>query len=417
MTRVVHMTKPILELTTKHSPAPPEMSLGLDPSAAPTFPLGYQHLHDDVSLNFQLNRWFMWAGPSAITDLRTVAPRIHNYDDWKREFLRLAGEALAAGRTLPGAIYLRAAEFYMLSSDPNKRPSRQRFVGLMRRVYRVEASHRYTVPYETGFLPVYRVTGGTKGTIVLFGGFDSYIENFFPIMLYLARAGYDVVGFEGPGQGGALEDYGLKMTPAWERPVAAVLDYFDLDDVTLLGMSLGGCLAIRAAAFEPRIHRVVAFDVLFDFLEAHLSKTPPFARGLVRLLLSLRANFLLDRLVGFGMRRSLLLHWVIEQGEHVFGVDTPSGYFAAARQYNTALVSKAVTCDVLLLAGSEDHYVPLTQFHKQAAALRNAASLTCRMFTRADHAQNHCQYGNVGLALDLILSWLNQISLRPPESC
>lgn len=37
------------------------------------------------------------------------------------------------------------------------------------------------------------------------------------------------------------------MTPQWHKPVAAVLDYFDLDDVTLLGFSLGGCLVMRAA--------------------------------------------------------------------------------------------------------------------------------------------------------------------------
>jgi len=34
----------------------------------------------------------------------------------------------------------------------------------------------------------------------------------------------------------------MPLTADWHRPVAAVLDYFGLDDVTLLGFSLGGCL-------------------------------------------------------------------------------------------------------------------------------------------------------------------------------
>ncbi len=63
--------------------------------------------------------------------------------------------------------------------------------------------------------------------------------------------------FEGPGQGGALEDAELKMIPEWEQPVKAVLDYFELNDVILMGISLGGGLVIRAAAFEPRVRYVI----------------------------------------------------------------------------------------------------------------------------------------------------------------
>ena len=33
---------------------------------------------------------------------------------------------------------------------------------------------------------------------------------------------------------------GLKMTHEWEKPVAAVLDFFELEGITLIGVSLGG---------------------------------------------------------------------------------------------------------------------------------------------------------------------------------
>jgi len=56
----------------------------------------------------------------------------------------------------------------------------------------------------------------------------------------LRDAGYDTILFEGPGQGAALELAHLTMTPEWEKPVKAVLDYFRLDAVTLMGFSLGG---------------------------------------------------------------------------------------------------------------------------------------------------------------------------------
>lgn len=42
-----------------------------------------------------------------------------------------------------------------------------------------------------------------------------------------------------------------------------------LPDVTLIGISLGGYLATRAAAFEPRISKLVMYDLIYDFM-AHL---------------------------------------------------------------------------------------------------------------------------------------------------
>ena len=87
---------------------------------------------------------------------------------------------------------------------------------------------------------------------------------------YLRNAGYEVIAFEGPGQGGALNDAGLHMTPAWHQPVKAVLDHFKLNHVTLAGLSMGGCLMMRAAAFEPRVERVVAYDIYPDALDTTL---------------------------------------------------------------------------------------------------------------------------------------------------
>ena len=74
--------------------------------------------------------------------------------------------------------------------------------------------------------------------------------------------------------------------------------------------------------------------------------------------------------------------------------------------------------DVLLLAGSADQYVSLRQFYQQARVLKRARSLTGRIFTRHEQAQNHCQIGSIGRALQVILHWLDGldkgvISARP----
>ncbi|RRD93486.1 alpha/beta fold hydrolase, partial [Bacillus licheniformis] len=88
---------------------------------------------------------------------------------------------------------------------------------------------------------------------------------------YLSDCGFTVYVFEGPGQGGVLRRQGKKFTHEWERPVKAVLDHLGLEEVTIIGASLGGMLAPRAAAFEPRIRRVIAWSIFPNGLEVLLS--------------------------------------------------------------------------------------------------------------------------------------------------
>jgi hypothetical protein len=46
--------------------------------------------------------------------------------------------------------------------------------------------------------------------------------------------------------------------------------------------------------------------------------------------------------------------------------------------------------------------------YEQANALKNTRSLTARIFTREDQAQNYCQIGNIGLALDVMEKWMKE---------
>ncbi len=376
-----------------------------------TFPVGYYQLHPDVSINFQMNRFYNWTNDeSVLAEMRTIAPRIRDYTDYKREFFTLAEKALIHDQKLKAAYYLRAAEFFIFPDEPEKLPTRERFLRLIREHYGIKESELLSIPYGNSILPAYRFTPEqSRNSIVLFGGFDSYIEEFFPIAFSLVKAGYDVVLFEGPGQGGALEYSGLPMMHEWERPVEAVLDHFCLKDVTLLGISLGGGLAIRAAAFEPRVRRVIAYDILFDFRECLFRQVTPALKAILKLLLAVRARGLVNTLVWRAAMRKPVVAWGIRQGMHVLGVATPYEFFQTAKLYTTKHISKRVTADVLLLAGREDHYVPLCQFHRQAGAVGNARSLTGRVFTHAEQAQDHCQIGNVGLALEVIVNWLDRL--------
>ena len=123
----------------------------------PSFPVGYYNLHPDRSLNWQMNRNYNWVNDaSMLEEMRAVSPRIHSYDDYRHEFMALAEKALAGGQHLKGAYYLRAAEFFMWPSDPDKLPTRARYLSLVREHYGLSTSDVIGIPYENGFLPAYR---------------------------------------------------------------------------------------------------------------------------------------------------------------------------------------------------------------------------------------------------------------------
>ena len=66
----------------------------------------------------------------------------------------------------------------------------------------------------------------------------------------------------------------------------------------------------------------------------------------------------------------------------------------------------------MLSAGAEDHYVPLRQLTNQLNTLTSARSVTARVFTRQEQAQNHVQVGNVGLSVRVMLDWLDGLDER-----
>ena len=133
------------------------------------FPVGYYYLHPDVSINYQMNR-FSTGEADMIDEMRAIAPKIHDYKDYTREFLALAQDALGRGEKLKGALYLRSAEFYMFDDDPRKQDSRRQFLQLMREYYGFADNDHFEVPYETTVLSAFRAAPPQpKGTIVIFG--------------------------------------------------------------------------------------------------------------------------------------------------------------------------------------------------------------------------------------------------------
>jgi 2,6-dihydroxypseudooxynicotine hydrolase len=98
--------------------------------------------------------------------------------------------------------------------------------------------------------------------VVLVPGLDSVKEELQPTADHFLRRGLATLAIDGPGQGEA--EYELPIEPAYELPVAAVLDWLETRDdldasrAGLYGISLGGYYALRAAAHEKRLKAVVS---------------------------------------------------------------------------------------------------------------------------------------------------------------
>lgn len=383
-----------------------DLTHAVDLTAAP---MGLRVFHPNTDINFQANRWAEAIGPRSVPEIRAVAGALGSLPGWVASFLSLADAARADGRRLDAAYYDRAAEFFMPPTDARKAPTRSRYVDVMQEVFDLRPLH---VPYGSGSLPVYDIApaGPAMSTWVIFGGFDSYIEDYLPMYAALARRGRRVVAFDGPGQGGALMDDRIPMTHEWEWPVRAVLDSLGLADITLMGISLGGGLAIRAAAFEPRVARVIAFDAMDDFAQVITGRVAPLAAGPASLVARHWPTRTVDATMARLARRSAVIDWGMWQGMHVTGTTTPSAFLRTAGRMRTAAVAERVRADVLLLQGAEDHDVPVEQMHRQAMTLRHARSLTTRTFTAAESCASHCQVGNIGLAIRTMLEWETAVS-------
>src|SRR5690606_34076664 len=84
--------------------------------------------------------------------------------------------------------------------------------------------------------------------------------------------GWNVLTFDGPGQGRVLIKQGLPLRADWQSVVSRVIDEVidrpdvDASRIALAGWSFGGFLAARAAAAEPRIAALIVDPGMWDLL-------------------------------------------------------------------------------------------------------------------------------------------------------
>jgi hypothetical protein len=368
----------------------------------------FLHMLPDVGMNYTFNRPLLdGTSPARLKELGSVAPRIKDYESWYTVWLEVAKKAEAEKRWLDAASYYHGAEFYLPAGDV-----RNGFYDDFARNWAlgmrgVAGYERIAIPYPGGTLPGFRLQakGKEQSTFIFTGGYDSFVEEFYNFLLPLTELGITVIGFDGPGQGGALRQ-GIYLDHAWEKPAKAAIDYFELDAVDWLGASCGGYMSIRAAAFEPRIKHIISMPTSYSGLDMTLKQMHP---GKAQELISLfKAG---DRkgteaLVAKERVPSSVFEWCIVQGMHITGTKTPWDFLTSISKSSLDNILHNVKQDILLTEGEQDHLFDIGWIHRTMRELVCARSVTARIFTAREGAEQHCQLGNTAVARHTIVRWL-----------
>ncbi|MBD0421728.1 prolyl oligopeptidase family serine peptidase [Streptomyces sp. TRM S81-3] len=343
---------------------------------------------------------------------------------------RMADDAWVAGRRLTARTflhraynYLRAAEFYC------DRGRAEEFTALYDRSVSCfdralplldTPAERIAIPYENGVaLPGYFFAADDSGTrrptVIISGGGDGHGEELYflaGVPHALAR-GLNVVLFHGPGQRGLLHHHPDQVFRAdSEVPFAAVLDFVtdrsdvQADRIALYGLSFGGYLAPRAAAYDRRVAALVANAPITDFhaviLDALTSALPDpvpadapaeFWNGLHQQLGS--ADWALHATV-----ENYML-WTT-------GARTLSDFLRIARDFTLDGLVPRISCPTLTLSSDGENAVA----RRQAREFHERLDVPTKAIHRlaAEHgADSHCGLSNIALTSALVYDWLTDV--------
>lgn len=393
-------------------------------------------LFKDAQYSFQTLRALGYAvsGGADIGEVLKTAYLIKEGDDesWYREWLKTAQQRekagddfLSRGRTISArqeffkaSNYYRAAEFFLHTNpeDPRivsawkkSRDSFQKAAKLS--TYPIIPVE---IPFEGTTLPGYLCLVDKSGTkrplLIVHSGFDGTKEElYFETAYFAVKRGYNVLLFEGPGQGGVIRVQKLPFRPNWETVVRPVVDYavtlkeVEAERIALMGISFGGYLAPRAVAFEKRIKACIANGGVYDFhMTARL--TPEEEKYLD----TQEGAEDIDKAIYAKMKSDPSFRWVMANGMFTFHAKSPSDWLKMTRPYTMKDVAEKITCPILIVDSEGDKDMP-----GQARNLFEAlnAPKDFMLFTKEEGAEEHCQMGAILISNARILDWLDHIMM------
>jgi alpha-beta hydrolase superfamily lysophospholipase len=367
-----------------------------------------------------------------------TAGRINRSDPWSwpREWLATAERvrATAAGcltrghKLSAGEAYMRAAAYYRAALIHHPEPTD---AGVAATALQADAcftrglelqglpAEPVRIPYEGTTLPgvFWRSpnVGRQAPVLIVHQGRDAWPEDTMHVATGAIKRGYHCLMVHCPGQGLAIRVQGLPFRPDWEKVITPVVDFalrcpdVATDSIILMGLSMGGALAPRAAAFEKRIKICIANPGVLNWGEAILGHFDEYP-ALMKLLEANPAAF--DRAVwdffkvgslAGGLLRSAA--WWLKDSMYKHGARTPSEMIARLKEFDNTGIVGQITCKTLVMDGEAEEF-SAGQARKLYDALRCPKDYM--LFTAADTGLVHCQVGAMAVAGQRLFDWLDE---------
>jgi pimeloyl-ACP methyl ester carboxylesterase len=225
---------------------------------------------------------------------------------------------------------------------------------------------------------------GPHPVMIFFDGFDITKEIMaMTVRDSFRRRGISCLTVDSPGVGEPLRLRNTPSRPDYEVPAAAFIDYLetrsdvDPDRIGVMGVSLGGYYAPRAAAFEPRVRCCVAWGAILDY-------GATWARRWAS--------------------RSPTVSVPFHQLPWVMGTDTMEEALERVKQWDLTDVLHRITQPFLLLHGELDKQVSLDDARRMFE-LVGSDDKELRLFTEDEGGAEHCQSDEPHAALHYICDW------------
>ncbi len=268
------------------------------------------------------------------------------------------------------------------------------------------------IPYEGTTLPGYLfladASGEPRPTIIYNNGFDStQEESYVAVGAAALRRGYNVLAFDGPGQGAAIRKSQLPFRHDWEAVITPVIDFaltrkeVAADKIALFGYSLGGYLVARAAAFDHRPAAIILDDGIMDFHAAFEHMFPPFLVSWIHEHNDEDANAVLRMIMALktGAR------WAMQNGMWTFGAASPSEFVRKSSLYTLERIAGDIKAATLVLDAGNDQFLK-GQPQAIHASLTSPKALVT--LTEAEGAGEHCHMGAMYRAHQVMFDWLDE---------
>jgi alpha-beta hydrolase superfamily lysophospholipase len=322
-----------------------------------------------------------------------------DFESFHSQWLRIAerarheaDEALAEGHRhtaraayLRAANYFRCAEFFLTPQDERKMQtylksvdSFRQGISLLERMPKV-----LKIPFENSYLPgfFYPAPGDGKApAVIMFGGLDSTAEELYfgPAQL-LNERGISLLAVDGPGQGGALRLNGIRSRHDYNVAATAVFDYavqnlpVDPARIGVMAVSMGGYMAARSAAFEPRFKACAIWSAVYSYYEVWANR--PDNHPLSGILL------------------------------HILDASDMAEAREKLRSFTLEGVAEKISMPTYIIHGEDDRQVPVSHAYRVYEALKCPKTLV--VVPKDSTGSAHCQVDNVTKTFPMY-DWLQE---------